>query len=241
MKKETIKKTLKQQLIDIIVQEIESGVYQVGDILPREIDYQETYGISRITVRAAMAELENRDYVHRIKRKGTVVKSKKVSEPLLKIEGFTEEMKKRGIIPTTKDAYITVVEADKECSQALGIEEGTPIYELTRIRCINNVPVALFRTYLMYDLGVSLQNKDYQHSLYDYLRTHHQITMSKVKQSLSASVADEMMSYMLRCSKGEPILVLKRIGYTQTSDQPIEYTIAKYVGSRYEYYFELER
>ncbi|MDE6182390.1 MAG: GntR family transcriptional regulator, partial [Eubacteriales bacterium] len=43
--------TLTEQLVNIIKEEIEQGLYDVYDMLPREIDYQKKYNISRITVR----------------------------------------------------------------------------------------------------------------------------------------------------------------------------------------------
>ena len=74
--------TLTEQLVNIIKEDIEKGLYD-NNMLPREIDYQKKYNISRITVRAAMSELQNAGYIERIKGKGTFVKNKKISEPLL--------------------------------------------------------------------------------------------------------------------------------------------------------------
>ena len=114
--------TLKEQLINIIKSDIETGVYKEGELLPREIDYEEKYGVSRITVRAAIGELEQKGYVERIKGKGTIVLKYRKSEPLLKIEGFTDEMKAKGIIPTTASAVIKLVKADADSAAALGID-----------------------------------------------------------------------------------------------------------------------
>lgn len=234
-------KSLKEQLKEIIKKDITEETYQPGDMLPREVDYQERYEISRITVRSAMGELESEGYIERIKGKGTFVRRSKIVEPLLKIEGFTEEMAQKGLVPETKDAHMMITKADKACSDALGIEIGTPIYELTRVRWINNIPVALFKTYIKYEIPMSLEDKDYEGSLYQYLKEKQGLTIQKIKQSISATIADERMVDVLECNPSEAILILKRIGYSQGFEEPIEYTIAKYVGSRYEYYFELER
>lgn len=234
------KSTLKDQLINIIKKEIEEGVYNVNDILPREIDYQEKYNVSRITVRSAMSQLQNLGYIEKIKGKGTFVKKQKISEPLLKIESFTDEMKQKGLIPTTKSANIAIIGADIICAEALNIPLNTPVYKLTRIRLINNVPVALFTTYLKTDFNLTLDSNVYNNSLYEYLNKEN-IVIKKIKQYISASGARKDMIEKLKCREGEPILVLKRIGFIDDSDTPYEYTIAQYVGSKYEYYFELEK
>ncbi len=231
-------KTLKEQLIDIIKNEIEEGVYNINDALPREIDYQEKYNVSRITVRSAMSELQNLGYIEKIKGKGTFVKRKKISEPLLKIESFTDEMKQKGLIPTTKDSNISIVGADKQCSEIFNIPINTPVYKLTRIRLINNIPIAFFTTYLKTDFNLTLDSSVYNSSLYDYLNKQN-IYIKKVKQYISANSAGKEMVEKLKCIQNEPILVLKRIGFIDDTENPYEYTIAQYVGSKYEYYFEL--
>ena len=150
--------TLKEQLINIIKSDIETGVYKEGELLPREIDYEEKYGVSRITVRAAIGELEQKGYVERIKGKGTIVLKYRKSEPLLKIEGFTDEMKAKGIIPTTASAVIKLVKADADCAEALGIDKGMPVYELIRVRCINGIPIVRFKTYIKSTIDMSLDS-----------------------------------------------------------------------------------
>ena len=170
--------TLKEQLIRIIEEEIQQGIYKQGELLPREIDYEEKYGVSRITVRAAIGDLEQKGYVERIKGKGTIVLKQKQSEPLLKIEGFTDEMKAQGIIPTTKSAKISLVKADEVCARALQIDKGMPVYELIRIRCINDIPVVRFKTYIKCHIDLELDKDLYYGSLYDYLRTRHQVEIS---------------------------------------------------------------
>lgn len=232
--------TLKEQLITIIEEEIQTGVYKEGELLPREIDYEEKYGVSRITVRAAIGELERRGYVERIKGKGTIVLRYKRSEPLLKIEGFTDEMKAKGIVPTTKSAKITLVKADEECAKQLQIDKGTPVYELIRVRCINDIPVVRFKTYIKSTIDMSLDQEVYYDSLYDYLRKNHKIEVVKITQRITAGLADEVLARELNCNKKSPMLILKRVGYDQNGTI-FEYTEGQYVASRYEYYLELEK
>nr|WP_307993236.1 GntR family transcriptional regulator [uncultured Niameybacter sp.] len=232
--------TLKEQLIAIIKEEIEKGVYKEGELLPREIDYEEKYDVSRITVRAAIGELEQKGYVERIKGKGTIVLKYKRSEPLLKIEGFTDEMKAKGIIPTTKSATISLVKADEVCAKALQIQKGMPVYEIIRVRCINDIPVVRFKTYIKCHIDLELNGANYYDSLYEYLRVHHEVEISKITQRITAGLADEELAKELNCNKKGAMLILKRIGYDQKGEV-FEYTEGYYVASRYEYYMELEK
>lgn len=86
--------------------EIDSGVYSAGDILPNEYQLCEIYSVSRITVRSALARLKDLGKIKRVKGKGTIVLHEKIEEPLLKITGFSDEMKEKGIVPSTSYAHI---------------------------------------------------------------------------------------------------------------------------------------
>ena len=54
-----------------IENDIEKGVYRIGDILPNEYQLCEIYSVSRITVRGALARLGDLGKIKRIKGKGT--------------------------------------------------------------------------------------------------------------------------------------------------------------------------
>lgn len=56
---------LYKQIVHDLVSRIESGVYSEGDKLPTETELMEEYGVSRITVRSAIKELEDADIVER--------------------------------------------------------------------------------------------------------------------------------------------------------------------------------
>lgn len=231
--------TLKNQLVTLIKDDIEEGCYKPGDLLPREIDYQEKYQVSRITVRAAMGELELKGYVERTKGKGTVVSGQRIGEPLLKIKGFTEEMKEKGIVPTTLYAKISLIKSSIVCAKALELEVGTPVYELIRVKCINGIPVVRFQTYIKTTINLELEDSLYYHSLYDYLHQSQGIEVKHIKQRMTADVADEILARELNCKKYTPVLVLKRTAFDERGNL-FEYTEGRYVASRYEYYFELK-
>lgn len=60
---------LYKQIVHDLVSRIESGVYSEGDKLPTETELMEEYGVSRITVRSAIKELEDADIVERTRGK----------------------------------------------------------------------------------------------------------------------------------------------------------------------------
>ena len=83
-------------------EKIESGEYKQGHRLKTEKELQEEYGVSRDTIRRALSHLENEDYIVKKPALGTFVKHKKSDYQLSKMESFTEQMKSRGISPSSE-------------------------------------------------------------------------------------------------------------------------------------------
>ncbi|MGR5318391.1 GntR family transcriptional regulator, partial [Vibrio mediterranei] len=61
------------KIVDDLVSKIKTGTYKEGDMLPPENSLLETYGVSRMTVRKALALLVEQDLLYRVKGRGTFV------------------------------------------------------------------------------------------------------------------------------------------------------------------------
>lgn len=90
------------QIKKIIKDKILSNEYAPGDAIPSEAQLQKRFGVSRITARQAIAQLETEGLVERARGKGTrVIFQNKIEEELIGIKSFTNEMLERGITPGT--------------------------------------------------------------------------------------------------------------------------------------------
>ncbi|MGN1124148.1 MAG: GntR family transcriptional regulator [Eubacterium sp.] len=220
-----------------IESDIESGKYSTGDILPNEFQLCEIYSVSRITIRGALSRLNDLGKIKRIKGKGTIVTQEKIKEPLLKISGFTDEMKEKGIVPSTSYANIERKKASGYIAELFSQSKSTYFAVLERVRCINGVPVGYFTTYLPESIGLPYDSSQYYSSLYDKLEKEYNIKIDYVHQTITAQVADRKVREMLNLSSGEAVMVMKRMAYVQ--NRLIEYSVCKYDSKRYEYNMEL--
>ncbi|EUJ42096.1 GntR family transcriptional regulator [Brochothrix campestris] len=73
-----MKEPLYQHIIMDLKQAIIAGTYPPGSKLPTELNLSETYGVSRITSKRALVELENEGIVIRVRGKGSFVREKAV-------------------------------------------------------------------------------------------------------------------------------------------------------------------
>lgn len=220
-----------------IENDIESGKFAVGDILPNEYQLCEIYSVSRITVRGALARLNDLGKIKRVKGKGTIVTQEKIKEPLLKISGFSEEMREKGIVPSTSFAHIERKNVSGYIAELFGQSKSTYFAVLERVRCINGVPIGFFTTYLPESIGLPYDSAQYYSSLYDKLENEHGIVIDYVQQTITAETADKKTRDMLNLSAGEAVMVMKRKAYVK--NRLIEYSVCRYDSKRYEYNMEL--
>src|ERR1700730_10298270 len=79
---------LYKQLIQTLEDRVRKGELQVGDLVPSETRLIEKFKVSRVTVRKALLELEQRGIVTRLHGKGTYISSSTVPQ-LLRTEAHT--------------------------------------------------------------------------------------------------------------------------------------------------------
>lgn len=226
-----IKKELKNK--------IESKEYPYGSLLPSELELEKSFGVSRITVRQAISELEKEGYVRRARGKGTTITySEKIDENLSAIRRFTTEMKDRGLTPGTQVANISKILVPKEVAEQLELEKEDEVYYLYRVRTGNEEPVVLFETYIPTCFKLSLDPDKYYDSMYDVFEEAGIGMPQLVHENFQAMLADDRLSKALNVKKGSAIFKRVRIAYNK-DNKPIEYTISYYRGDRYSYSIEL--
>src|SRR5918994_5276433 len=90
------------QLKEVIRERIRSGDWAPGTLIPSERQLCERYGISRMTARQSITDLVNEGLLYREQGKGTYVGRPKIAQQLLRLTGFTEDMKVREQRPGAK-------------------------------------------------------------------------------------------------------------------------------------------
>src|ERR1700733_15236970 len=92
--------TLYAQIEDWLAGQIAAGALAPGDRLPTEQDLAGWFGVSRMTLRHALAELAQRGLVTRTvgRRGGTFVAAPKLEQDLTTLAGFSEQLRRHGMV-----------------------------------------------------------------------------------------------------------------------------------------------
>ncbi len=229
------------QLKEIMRDRVQSDEWKPGDLIPSERELSEKYGISRMTARQAITELVNEGLFYREQGKGTFVSQRKITQQLIRLTGFTEDIKARGQKPGTKVLSAQMFPADETTAEKLRIDPGTLIFRLQRLRLADDEPLAIELSQITFKDCERLLEEDLeQNSLYRLLETKYGIPLMEADQELEAGLAGNEEVQLLKISLGRPVLFTRRITYTERN-QPIEYAKAVYCGNKYIFHTHLKR
>lgn len=229
------------QLKEIMREKIRTGEWKPGDLIPSERELSEQYGISRMTARQAITELVNEGLFFREQGRGTFVSRHKITQQLIRLTGFTEDMKARGQQPGTRVLSASMVPADELTAEHLRIQPGQQVFSLRRLRLSDNEPLAIEHSRLYFIGCERLLEEDLEHnSLYRLLEARYGLVLMEAEQELEAGLAGDEEAQLLNLPVGSPVLFTRRTTYAER-DQPIEYARAVYCGSKYTFYTSMKR
>ena len=84
----------------------------IGEAIPSERQLSVDFGVSRLTVRAALDELVREGYLIRRRGSGTFVSEPKIAQELT-MTSFTEDMRRRGLRPSSRTVELKVIPAGR--------------------------------------------------------------------------------------------------------------------------------
>ncbi len=197
------KKPLYYQLKQTLLKWIEGGDYPPGSILPSEKQLQDSFGISRTTVRMALKELEQEGFLVRSPGKGTFVASMKIESGPRRILSFTQEMLNMGLQVSNQ-----VVSLEKELpvirtANKLQIPQDQPVWRLERIRMADSVPIATEVNYIPAALVPNMEAQLAQNqSFYSCLEEEYGIIIVYARERVECRLANMRESRHLGIPKG---------------------------------------
>ncbi len=120
----TISTPLFQQLAATLRAAIDAGEYPPGSRPPTENELCERYSVSRVTVRKALDELSQGEFLVRKPGKGTFVAEKKIQRKLDGVLSYTNMCYMMGYQPGAKTIKITLEQPRDQCQKCESKRDG---------------------------------------------------------------------------------------------------------------------
>lgn len=227
------------QLEEILSQRIDSGELKPSEPIPSEAELQEQYGVSRTTVRQAIARLVTAGKLRTVQGKGTFVTEPKVEEKVEAVTSLSQELLARNIRPTSRILGLACTFPSAKVADVLRLDKGQDIVRLERLRLADGEPIGISTAYLPLRLVPGLAERGLAgESLYEVLENEFGLILHEADEVVSASAALEREAQLLDIPVGAPVLLVTRTTYS-VEGAPIEYSRTVFRADRYRYYARL--
>ena len=219
---------------DALAARISSGDLAPGQQLPTERELSESFEVSRVTVRRAIAALSEAGMVYAIQGRGTFVASEPLTEPPNMLLSFHDLAAGDNVVVGAQVIEKAVRPATISEAEDFEIAPGAELLTLERLRTLDDLPVALDVTIVPVALDPSLPGLDWRvASLYSSLAAAGHSPVAS-DYSVEARPADERSARLLATSVGAPLLVADSRTY-DTGGRLIVSGRISYRGDRYRF------
>jgi GntR family transcriptional regulator len=231
---------LREQLID--------GRYDAG--LPGEITLMGQFGVARVTVRRALAQLAAEGLIQRVAGRGTrrttsqpsvaMTPSNKKPEQQARLTGLLENLVTMGLRTTVKVLSLQRLGATDAVAQALHITPGALVQKAERVRSTTEGPLSHITTWVPEAIAAGFGKRELSQKPILLLLEESGVKVGRAEQTISARLADVAMAHHLDVSVGSALLAVRRLIYDQ-DERPIQWLHGLYRPDRYEYQMQLSR
>jgi GntR family transcriptional regulator len=214
-----------------ITQRIESGELKPGDRIDSERELARIHGVSLMTARHALQQLERDFVVTRHVGSGTFVSPPRIH--FNKLLGFSELMAGRGMTIQSKVLSVQAVDDNEEIAARLRLTGDTRLLRIERLRIGDGEPFALETVYLPHARFADLHSRQLERrSLFGIFQADYQLTLSYADEEVDATAADARCARHLTVPLGAPLLRIRQLLFA-AAGEPIMYDIGLYRSERH--------
>jgi GntR family transcriptional regulator len=209
--------------------------YPPGSLLPSEAELALEFGVTRMTVRQALAGLAAQGLIERRQGHGTIVMPIKLERQADRPISLAAELIARGLKPGSHVLKLDEIRPFADVRARLRLGPRGKVIRLRRLRYADGVLIGLQETLVPSRHAPGLLGMDFENaSLTTALREQHGLAATYADLSIEAVAANRRLAADLGIEIGDPLLKSTRVSYLDDG-RPLEQTVGWYLGGRYSY------
>ena len=227
------------QIYLVLRERLAAGEFAADAPLPGEVELARTFGVSRMTLRAALDLLAQEKLIVRRRGRGTFACARAKAAARAPMLGLLENLVANGLRTVVKLIELSEVPAGSEVAEALRIAASEPVQRAVRLRSYRGSPVSHLTTFVPASVA-RFGRKELADKPMLQLLEEAGVSVAGADQTVSARLSDPATAPLLNLSLGSPLLAVRRVVYDD-SGRPVQLLHGLYRPDRYHYRMHLTR
>lgn len=231
---------LYQQIKALLLNNLEQGEWNAGEMIPSEMELATRYKVSQGTVRKAVDELAAENLLIRKQGRGTFVATHQES----RINFRFLSMKSDGGEEVKTQSKVLQVERllpPEDIRLNLGLSKKTQAVKITRLLSFNQRPAVFEQIWLPTQIFKDVTQEkltNYKGTLYGWFEAEYNVRMIRAVEKLRAVMGTAEVNDQLGVALDVPLLFIERLSFTY-ADKPVEVRHGWYLTDAYHYQNQL--
>jgi GntR family transcriptional regulator len=214
--------SLHRQVYLVLRDRLLAGSFAAGAQLPTEPELCEQFGVSRITLRRAVADLVEEGLLERVQGRGTFVTARAATQQPAGTRGYVEETRALSSDTTLRVLEFENLPAPGWVAGRLRLLPGEPVQRSVRLRLRHGVPVVQLTTWVPRRWSETITRAELARRPMHELLTERGVRFGRVLQEIGAGLADPLQAQRLEVGVGAPLLTIDRVVH-DAAGMPVEY------------------
>jgi GntR family transcriptional regulator len=208
---------------------IESGALLPGTAVASEAELSAEFGVSRGTVRQALATLRSEGLINGGRGRRPVVSRPTLAQSFDELISFSAWAESLGRVPDARTLALVRRPADRLIAAELDLEPGTQLFQYHRLRLLDGEPAMIEVSSFIEAVGRLLLDCDMDHaSVYAQLGDRG-VAFHEAEQTIAAIVATAEQASLLGVQRRAPLLEVRR-RVRDPDGRPLEFSTDTYRG-----------
>ncbi|HYG91270.1 MAG TPA: GntR family transcriptional regulator [Azospirillum sp.] len=232
-----------QEIVRVLLDEIDAGVYAVGDRLPTEQELCARFTVSRHTVREALRRLQEMGYILRRQGSGSVLAARRAAGRFVNSISSLDELMQYAASTRLEILSVDRIIVEEELAARLGCRPETQWFRVSALRRTEatSEPFSYVEVYVDVAFADVVRTLDVvQYAIYTVLEQRYGIRIAEVMQDIEAAPADLNVASRLHIPPQSPILVVTRRYFTDDG-RLVEIAVNAHPGADFRYAMTLQR
>ena len=216
-----------QEIYHDLKEKIRINVYPAESSLPTEKELQDMYGVSRDTVRKALALLTERGMIQKVQGRGSLVlKQELLNFPVSGLTSYQELTQALQLETQTKVISLELITVNSNLSNLTGFPPYSKVWKIVRTRSIDGRVYVLDTDYLAADLVPQINQSIAEESIYAYLEDELFLDIAYAQKEITVEPISKEEQELMQTQDDYLVLIKSRVYLGDT--QQFQYTESKH-------------